>query len=153
MIIDGKFTIEAPIQTVWDSLLDPETLGKCVPGTEKMAALDADTYESVVKQRVGPFKVTLKFTTKLTEKRPPQDTTSAYIKAEGRGADVTKLGTFSTEMEVNLTETSPNNVEVAYMANISLVGKLATFGERIMRAKSKEVGDQFTENLQKRLKA
>jgi len=148
MIIDGKFTIEAPIQTVWDSLLDPETLGKCVPGTEKMVALDADTYESVVKQRVGPFKVTLKFTTKLTEKRAPN-----YIKAEGRGADITKLGTFSTEMEVNLAETSPNNVEVSYTANISLVGKLATFGERIMRAKSKEVGDQFTENLRKSLKA
>jgi carbon monoxide dehydrogenase subunit G len=148
MIIDGKFTIEAPIQTVWDSLLDPETLGKCVPGTEKMEALDADTYESVVKQRVGPFKVTLKFTTKLTEKRPPN-----YIKAEGRGADITKLGTFSTIMEVNLAETSPNNVEVSYMANISLVGKLATFGERIMRAKAKDVGDQFTENLRNSLKA
>ena len=148
MIIDGKFAIEAPIQQVWDSLLDPQTLGMCVPGAEKMEALDAETYESVVKQRVGPFKVTLKFTTKLTEKREPN-----YIKAEGRGADITKLGTFTTEMEVNLAETSPNNVEVSYTANISLVGKLATFGERIMRAKAKDVGDQFTENLRARLKA
>ena len=148
MIIEGKFTINAPIQTVWDSLLDPETLGKCVPGTEKMVALDADTYESVVKQRVGPFKVTLKFTTKLTEKRAPN-----YIRAEGRGADITKLGTFSTTMEVNLTETAPNNVDVAYKADVSLVGKLATFGERIMRAKAKDVGDQFTENLRSSLNA
>jgi carbon monoxide dehydrogenase subunit G len=148
MRIEGQFAIEAPIQTVWDSLLDPQTLGSCVPGTEKMEALDAETYESVVKQRVGPFKVTLKFTTKLTEVRPPN-----YIKAEGRGADITKLGNFSTEMEVNLKETSPNNVEVSYTADVSLVGKLATFGERIMRAKAKEVGDKFTENLRSRLKA
>ena len=148
MRIEGQFTIEAPIQQVWDSLLDPQTLGMCVPGAEKMEALDAETYESVVKQRVGPFKVTLKFTTKLTEKRPPN-----YIKAEGRGADVTKLGNFSTEMEVHLKEPAPNNVEVSYVADVSLVGRLATFGERIMRAKAKEVGDKFTENLQKRLKA
>ena len=147
MRIDGKFAIDAPINEVWKSLLDPETLGMCVPGTEKMEKLDEETYESQVKQRVGPFKVTLKFTTKLTEVRPPN-----YIKAVGRGADVTKLGTFTTEMEVNLTETSPNNVEVAYVADVSLVGKLATFGERIMRAKAKDVGDQFTENLRKRLK-
>jgi len=147
MKIEGQFKIEAPIQKVWDSLLDPQTLGMCVPGAEKMEALDAETYESVVKQRVGPFKVTLKFTTKLTEKREPN-----YIKAVGRGADVTKLGNFSTEMEVNLKETSPNNVEVAYVADVSLVGKLATFGERIMRAKAKEVGDKFTENLSARLK-
>jgi len=80
--------------------------------------------------------------------RPPN-----YIRAEGRGADITKLGNFSTEMEVNLKETSPNNVEVSYTADVSLVGKLATFGERIMRAKAKEVGDKFTENLRSRLKA
>jgi carbon monoxide dehydrogenase subunit G len=147
MRIEGQFTIEAPIQTVWDSLLDPQTLGSCVPGAEKMDVIGENTYESVVKQRVGPFKVTLKFTTKLTEVRPPN-----YIKAEGRGADITKLGNFSTEMEVNLNETSPNNVEVAYVADVSLVGKLATFGERIMRAKAKEVGDKFTENLRDRLK-
>jgi carbon monoxide dehydrogenase subunit G len=148
MRIDGQFTIEAPIQKVWDSLLDPQTLGSCVPGAEKMEVIDDKTYLSVVKQRVGPFKVTLKFTTKLTEVRPPN-----YIKAQGQGADITKLGTFTTEMEVNLKETSPNNVEVSYIADVSLVGKLATFGERIMRSKSKEVGDKFTENLRERLKA
>ena len=154
MKIDGQFTIEAPIQTVWESLLNPETLGMCVPGAEKMEKLDENTYESIVKQRVGPFKVTLKFTTKLTEVRPPTaEQAEGYIKAEGRGADVTKLGNFTSEMEVNMKETSPNNVEVAYIANVSLVGRLATFGERIMRAKAKDVGDQFTDNLKKRLKS
>jgi uncharacterized protein len=146
MIIDGKFTLQAPIQTVWDNLLDPKTLGTCVPGTEMMEAIDKETYESVVAQRVGPFKVKLKFTTKLTEVRPPN-----YIKAVGRGADVTKLGNFSTEIEVKLNEISPNNVEVTYSANVSLVGRLATFGERIMRAKAKDVGDEFTKNLQSKL--
>jgi carbon monoxide dehydrogenase subunit G len=148
MLIEGSFTLEAPIQKVWDSLLDPKTLGMCVPGTEQMEAIDAETYESTVAQRVGPFKIKLKFTTKLTEVRPPN-----YIHAVGRGADVTKLGNFTTDIEVKLNETSPNNVEVSYSANVALVGRLATFGERIMRAKAKEVGDQFTENLRSKLKS
>ena len=148
MRIEGQFTLEAPIQKVWETLLDPQTLGMCLPGAEKVEAIDAENYECVVKQRVGPIKVTLKFTMKLTEVRPPN-----YIKAEGRGADITKLGTFTTEMEVNIKETSPDNVEVAYISDVSLVGRLATFGERIMRAKAKDVGDQFTENLKKKLKA
>ena len=147
MRIEGQFTIEAPIQKVWDSLLDPQTLGMCVPGAEKVEAIDAETYECIVKQRVGPIKVTLKFMMKLTEKRPPN-----YIKAEGRGADITKMGNFSAEMEVQLKEPSPNSVEVSYVSDISMVGRLATFGERIMRAKSKEVGDKFTENLRAMLK-
>ncbi len=148
MLIEGQFNLKAPIQKVWESLLDPQTLGTCVPGTEKMEAIDDKTYESVVKQKVGPIKVKLKFTTKLTEVRPPN-----YIKAVGRGADVTKLGNFSAEIEVKLTEKKPNDVDVAYTANISLVGRLATFGERVMRAKSKSVGDEFTKNLQEKLQA
>jgi carbon monoxide dehydrogenase subunit G len=147
MIIEGQFKVQAPIQKVWDSLMDPKTLGTCMPGTEKHEAIDDKTFESVNKQKVGPFKVKLKFTTKLTEVRPPN-----YVKAAGKGADVTKLGNFAFEVEVNLTETAPNNVDVSYAMNYSLVGRLATFGERVMRAKAKDLNDQFSKNLQEKLK-
>ncbi len=148
MLIEGKFTLKAPIQEVWNSLLDPATLASCIPGTEKMEVIDDKTYESVVKQKVGPISVKLKFTTNLTEVEPPR-----YIKAVGRGADITKAGTFTQETSVNLTEVSNDEVEVSYSSNVSLVGRLATFGERIMRAKAKSVGEEFTRNLQEKLKS
>jgi len=148
MLLEGKFTLKAPVQEVWDFLLDPGTLAACVPGTEKMEAIDDKTYESVVKQKVGPISVTLKFTTTITEMEPPR-----YIKAVGRGADVTKAGTFTQETTVNLNEISNDEVEVSYASNVSVVGRLATFGERIMRAKAKSVGEEFTRNLQEKLKS
>jgi carbon monoxide dehydrogenase subunit G len=148
MLIEGKFTLKAPIQKVWNSLLDPVTLASCIPGTEKMEVIDDKTYESVVRQKVGPISVKLKFTTTLTEVEPPK-----YIKAVGRGADITKAGTFTQETKVNLTEVSNDEVEVSYSSNVSLVGRLATFGERIMRAKAKSVGEEFTKNLQEKLKS
>jgi len=117
-----------------------------MPGTEKMEIIDEKTYETVMKQRVGPIKVKLKFRTELTEVRPPN-----YIKAVGKGADVTKLGNFSFDVEINLKETKKNHIDVSYAANVALVGRLATFGERIMRAKSKSVSDEFTKNLQEKL--
>jgi carbon monoxide dehydrogenase subunit G len=148
MQIEGKFTLKAPIQEVWDFLLDPGILASCIPGTEKMEAIDDKSYESIVKQKVGPISVKFKFTTTLTETDPPR-----HLKAVGRGADVTKAGTFSQETTVDLTEISGGEVEVSYSSNISLVGRLATFGERIMRAKAKAVGDEFTRNLQEKLKS
>ncbi len=148
MIMEGQFTLKAPIKEVWGFLLDPGTLASCIPGTEKMEAIDDKTYESVVKQKVGPISVRLKFTTVLTEVEPPR-----HIKAVGRGADMTKMGTFTQETTVNLTEISKDEVEVSYSSNVSLVGRLATFGERIMRAKAKSVGEEFTKNLQERLKS
>ena len=146
MMLEGKFTLKAPIQEVWDFLLKPETLASCIPGAEEMKAIDDKTYETVVKQKVGPISVKLKFTTKITEMNPPR-----HLKAVGRGADVTKAGTFSQETIVDLTEISKDEVEVSYSSKVSLVGRLATFGERIMRAKAKSVGEEFTKNLQEKL--
>jgi carbon monoxide dehydrogenase subunit G len=148
MLMEGKFTLKAPIQEVWDFLLKPETLASCIPGAEKMEAIDDKTYESVVKQKVGPISVKFKFTTTITEVDPPR-----HLKAVGRGEDIAKAGTFSQETTVDLTEVSKDEVEVSYKSNVSLVGRLATFGERIMRAKAKSVGEEFTRNLQEKLKS
>ena len=147
MLIGGKFALKAPIKEVWDFLLDPGTLASCIPGTEKMEAIDDKTYESVVKQKVGPISVKFKFTTTLTEIDPPK-----HLKAVGRGADITKAGTFTQETTVDLTEIAKDEVEVSYSSNVSIVGRLATFGERIMRAKARSVGEEFTKNLQEKLK-
>jgi len=148
MLFEGKFTLKAPIQQVWDFLLEPGTLVSCVPGAEKIEAIDDKTYEGVIKQKVGPISLKLKFTQTLTEINPPK-----HVKAIGRGADVTKAGTFSQETTVNLTEIAKDEVEVSYSSNVSLVGRLATFGERILRAKVNKVGEEFTRNLQERLKS
>jgi carbon monoxide dehydrogenase subunit G len=148
MLIEGKFTLDAPIQQVWDFLLDPETLITCIPGAEKMEAIDDRTYESIVKQKVGPISVTFRFTTNLVEMDPPR-----YLKATGTGEEVHKAGTFSQRTTVNLTEVSENSVEVSYSSNVSLVGRLATFGDRIMRAKAKEMGEEVTKNFEERLKS
>jgi len=148
MLMEGEFRLEAPIQEVWGYMLDPATLGSCIPGAEKVEAIDDRTYESVVKQKVGPISVKLKFTTTLTEINPP-----TYLKAVGNGQEMRKLGTFTQETEVHLTEISAGEVQVSYSSNVRMVGRLATFGERIMRAKAKEIEKKFTKNLQEKLKA
>ena len=56
MIIEGRFTLKAPIQMLWDTMMDPETLRSCVPGAEKVERLDEKTYDCVVKQKVGLFQ-------------------------------------------------------------------------------------------------
>jgi len=148
MLIEGKFTLKAPIKEVWGFLLEPETLVACIPGAEKVEAIDDKNYEATVKQKVGPISVKFKFTTTLVEVTPQK-----YVKAVGKGAAMGGLGTFTHEMTVNLAEISKDEVEVSYKTNVSIVGRLATFGERIMRAKADKVGEEFTKNLQEKLKS
>ena len=146
MLIEGKFTIKTQIQKAWDNLLDPETLASCIPGCEKLEAIDEKTFDCIVKQKVGPIAVRLKFITTLTEVDPP-----THLKAVGKGADMSKAGTFTQNTEVDLKEVSGGEVEVSYRSDVRIVGRLATFGDRIMRAKARDVEKQFTQALNERL--
>jgi len=146
MKIEGKFTMKAPIQQTWDFLLAPGTLVSCIPGAEKMEAVDEKTWEGIVKQKVGPITVKLNFTQSLTELDPP-----THVKAVGLGSAVGGAGTFTQETIVDIKEIAGGEVEISYSSNVSLVGRLATFGERIMRAKVDKIGGQFIQNLQDKL--
>jgi len=147
MQIEGRFTLNVPIQETWDNLLDPETLAACIPGCEKMEAIGENAYDCIIKQKVGPITVRFKFTTTLSELTPP-----THLKATGAGADISKAGTFRQETTLDLKEISPEEVEVSYRSDVTIVGRLATFGDRIMRAKARDVEKQFTRALQEKLK-
>ena len=142
MFVEERFHVKAPIQRVWQFMLDPEKIGPCIPGCEKIEVVGDNVYESSVKVKVGLISITMKSRTTITEVDPPR-----HLKSVTDGQDVLKAGTYHQESVVNLTEVSENEVEVSYSANTRVVGKLATFGEKIMRATSKKLGDQFAKNI------
>ncbi len=148
MLLEGKFVLKAPIQKVWDTLLEPETLLSCIPGAEKIERVDEKTYNCVVKQKVGPISVRFNFKSILTKINPP-----THLEMEGEGEDtIAKAAHFVQKSTVDLKELSGGEVEVSYKSDVNIVGKLAMFGDRIMRAKAKKVEEEFTEALQERLK-
>ena len=148
MLLEGKFTLKADIQDTWDSLIKPETLAACIPGCEKMEAIDDKTFNTIVVAKVGFISVRFQFTTTLTEIEPPK-----HLKAVGKGQDLRKQGSFSQETVVDIREIAEGELEVTYKSNVSIAGKLATFGDRIMRAKAKELEREFTRALQEKLSA
>jgi len=147
MQMEGKFSLKAPIQKLWDTLLDPETLLSCIPGAEKIERIDEKTFDCVVKQKVGPISVKFKFKSILSKVEPP-----THIEVDGEGEDIGKAGHFVQKSVVDLRQLPGGEVEVAYRTDVTVVGKLAMFGDRIMRAKAKKVEEEFTKALQERLK-
>lgn len=65
--MEGRFTLKAPIQKAWDTLLERETLRSCIPGAEKIERLNEKTYDCVVKQKVGPISVRFKLKSIVTK--------------------------------------------------------------------------------------
>lgn len=148
MIIEGKFSLKAPIRLLWDTLLDPETLRSCIPGAEKIDRLDDKTYDCLIKQKVGPISVRFKFTNLLTKIEPPN-----HVEMEGEGEDIGKAGRFTQRTVVDLSEKEGGEVEIAYQCNANIVGKLAMFGDRILQTRAKKLEAEFTEALKGKLQS
>jgi len=148
MILEGKFTINAPIQELWDTMLKPETLRACIPGAEKIEQIDEKTYDCIVKQKVGPISVRFKFKIVLTKVDAP-----THAEMEGEGEDIGKAGRFVQRTNIDLKEIESGEVEVSYRCDANIVGKLAMFGDRILRAKAKKLEKEFTEALREKLKS
>lgn len=146
MLLEGKFRLKAPIQKLWDTLLKPETLKACLPGAEKIELIDDRTYDCVVKQKVGPISVRFKFKSILTKVEPP-----THVEMGGDGIDLGKAGRFTQKTSIDLKETGAGEVEVSYRCDASIVGKLAMFGDRVLRAKAKKIEAEFTQALREKL--
>ncbi|HNQ46733.1 MAG TPA: SRPBCC domain-containing protein [Syntrophorhabdus sp.] len=146
MIIEGKFTVKAPIQKLWDTLFDVQALAACLPGTEEIKQLDDKTYEVTMKQKVGIIKVTMKGKQTLTKVEPP-----THLEMEGEAEDMTKLGRMKDKVTMDLKDIGGGEVEISYNIDVSMVGKLAMFGDRVMRSKATEVEREFVKNLSARL--
>ncbi len=70
---------------------------------------------------------------------------------EGEAEDMTKLGRMKDKVTMDLKELGGGEVEIAYNIDVSMVGKLAMFGDRVMRSKATEVERQFVKNLSAKL--
>ncbi len=147
MELEGKFTVKAPIEKLWDFLLKPETLAACIPGAESIQKVDDKTYDCVIKQKVGPISVKFKFKTWITKEERPH-----HIEFEGEGDDIKKAGHFVQKSSIDFKDLGNGEVEVSYKTQVNMVGKLAMFGDRILKAKAKKVEREFTKNLQEKLK-
>ncbi len=146
MLIEQKFTINSPIQESWEFLLNPETFGPCIPGCEKTEAISDKEYESQVVAKVGPIAVRFKVKTVIDEIQP-----YTLIRSVGEGKEIKNLGSFKQKTSINLNELSKNQTEVFYQSDVSVVGRIATFGDRVLRHKAKDIGKEFADRVNKEI--
>src|SRR5262249_56902207 len=65
--IEEEFEVRAPVQQVWEYLIDPAKVVVCIPGAELLEARDERTFVGAVKVKVGPMSMSFKGLMKFTE--------------------------------------------------------------------------------------
>jgi carbon monoxide dehydrogenase subunit G len=146
MIIEGNFTIQAPIERVWDFLIDIEGLSLCLPGVEQVEKNDATTYSGVVRVKVGPMSSAFQGSVNLVAIEPP-----THLKARLQGKDRNTASLVSGEFSSHLLGRPGGVTEVQYKFDLAIRGRLGQFGQAVILDTARQLTDEFVTCIRARL--
>ena len=144
VVADKVFEVNAPVEDVWGLLSDPSRVVVCVPGAQLTEILDDHNFKGKISVKIGP--VTSKFYGDAQfEKLDPEN---KEMVLKGAGADTGGKGSANMTMTVRLSPKG-DGTEVSSSMKLSITGKLAQFGSRMIVAVNDKIFDQFAKSFSK----
>jgi len=142
MEFQNDFDVKAPIDQVWDTVLDVERVAPCVPGAEVLERTGDDAYKVGIKVRVGPVSMQYRGEVEITDKDPASHTATMTARArEARGQ-----GTANANVKMTLSGNG-DATHGSIATEVQLSGRAAAMGQGVIRDVSAKIVDQFAENL------
>ncbi|WP_159998260.1 carbon monoxide dehydrogenase subunit G [Roseomonas sp. 18066] len=137
MEMTGERRIEAPRQTVWEGLNDPEVLRASIPGCESVDRTAEDAFQARVGLKIGPMAAKFTGKVQLSNINAPAGYT---ISGEGNGG---AMGFAKGGADVALEEDGPSATILKYQVKAQVGGKMAQLGARLIDSTAKQMADQF----------
>ena len=141
MQVKSSYTFNAPAATVWETILDPQTIARCMPGCQALDPLGDDQYEAVINVGVGSIKASYKAKITLADQVPP---TSYVLKVEGNGSP----GFVHGNAAISLSE-QDQKTTLTVIGEAQVGGTIARVGQRLLGTVSNRMMDNFFNCLQK----
>ena len=143
MDINSTFSVVAPIDEVWKTLMDFERVAGCVPGAQVLNKLSDDAYQVGMKVKLGP--VTMQYRGQMTVLE--RDATAHRAVFEGRAQETRGQGTAQGTATLTLVE-ADGQTQGTVSADVALSGKVAAMGRSIIGSVTDQMMAVFAENLQ-----
>jgi len=145
--IEEEFEVQAPVQRVWEYLIDPARVVVCIPGAELLETLDERTFIGAVKVKVGPITMSYKGQVKFTE----VDEQGRQVRMVGEGRETGGAGSAKVTMLSKVTPLDGRGARVVVSADVDLVGKVVQFGRGMIEEVSRQLFRQFSACVKKHL--
>jgi carbon monoxide dehydrogenase subunit G len=142
MRIAGEATLQAPVEAVWEALLDPGVLVRTIPGCERLETVGENAYSMTVTVGIAAIRGTYAGTCALTELRPHEGLT---LKAEGAGAP----GTIAADVAVRFSANGDGTTTLEYDADTVVGGMIGGVGQRMLSSVSRRLAAEFFTGVEK----
>ena len=123
MKLEHSFRVAAPLERVWDALIDVERVAPCLPGAEITEAGDDGTYRGTFSVRLGP--TTAAYRGELSMEEVDAGAHRAVMRASGQ--DKRGQGSANATI-VSTVRAEGDGTTVDVETDFTITGKLARFG-------------------------
>ncbi|MEZ5096706.1 MAG: carbon monoxide dehydrogenase subunit G [Nocardioides sp.] len=136
MKFTGDAVLHAPVERVWDSILDPAVLVQTIPGCERLVATGDNSYDMTVTAGVASIKGTYTGSCVLSDLNPHR---SLVMTVEGAGAP----GTLTATVDVGFADVGDGTTRLSYDADAVVGGMVGGVGQRMLTSVSKRMAGDF----------
>ena len=147
MKFEKTVRISATPERLWQLVDDIQAIAGCIPGMSKIVSQAPREFDALLTQKVGPVTAKFQMNTKLTDLETEKSVTAI---SEGRDPDLDSWVKADQRFELI---PAGNETEVHIAADIRMTGRLATFGQRIILAKTEQVVIEALQNVSKLLES
>lgn len=141
MDLEHSFTVNAPIDTAWSTMMDIEGVAECFPGAVVTSA-EGDSFEGTVKVKLGPIALVYKGSGSFVER----DDAAHRAVIDAKGKDKRGNGTAGATVTMSMEQVG-TDTRVQVVTDLNVTGKPAQFGRGVMQDVSDKLLGQFVDCL------
>ena len=124
MKLEQSFEVQAPIDAVWEALIDLERVAPCLPGATITGHDEDGTYHGEFKVKLGPTTASYRGTVKIEE----ADAATHRATMKAKGTDKRGQGGANATIVNTLTSDGGGTTRVEAVTDFTITGRLARFG-------------------------
>ncbi|KXU82753.1 carbon monoxide dehydrogenase [Paraburkholderia monticola] len=146
VVLEKVFPLAATVDNAWQLMQDIEAVAGCMPGAKITERVDATHYKGTITVRLGPAVMSFKGDIEVVD----LDAAARSLHLIGKGADTS--GTSAASMDlVAAVQASGEACELVGKSEVTMSGKAASLGGRLMGPVSEQMLKQFVANFATRL--
>lgn len=147
MKLTNEFTIDAPVDEIWTTMLDLERVAACVPGSKVVGPAPDGGLEANIRVKVGPMAMNYRGVVRIVE----SDERSRRAVMQAKAREARGQGTATADMVMEIRDTQP--VEVSIATDLDVTGRVAQMGRGVMQDVAGRIVQDFAKGLQALLAA
>jgi carbon monoxide dehydrogenase subunit G len=142
MRFENRFDVDAPLEDVWEAVLDVERVAPTVPGAQVLERTGEDAYKVAIKVKVGPMSMTYRGEVEIVER----DAAAHRAVMKARAKESRGQGTADADVTMELSG-DDGRTAATVTTEVQLSGKVATMGQGVLQDVSGRLVQTFAQNL------